>query len=120
MKVKTKLEYRQRRHMRTRQRVQGTAARPRMSVSFSLRHAGVQFIDDEAQRTLAAVNTQAEALRAHAGKVNLKAAAEIGRAAASAAKAAGITTVVFDRGGFRFGGRVKALADAAREAGLKF
>ena len=120
MKVKTKLEYRQRRHLRTRQRVQGTAARPRMSVSFSLRHAGVQFIDDEAQRTVAAVNTQAEALRAHAGRVNLKAAAEIGRAAAAAAKAAGITTVVFDRGGFRFGGRVKALADAAREAGLKF
>ena len=120
MKVRTKSDYRQRRHMRTRQRVQGTAARPRMSVNFSLRHAGVQFIDDDAQRTLAAVSTQGEALSAHAGRVTMTAAADIGRAAAEAARAAGITVVVFDRGGFRFGGRVKALADAARAAGLTF
>lgn len=120
MKVKTKQDYRQRRHLRTRQRVSGTAARPRMSVHFSLRHAAVQFIDDEGQRTLAAVNTQAGALKAHAGRVTVAAAQEIGRAAAEAAKTAGIGAVVFDRGGFRYGGRVKALAEAAREAGLQF
>lgn len=120
MKAKTKQQYRTRRHLRTRQRVQGTAERPRMCVHFSLRHATVQFVDDDTQRTLASVSTQAESLRAHAGRVSLEAAKTIGRAAAEAAKAAGVSAVVFDRGGFRFGGRIKALADAAREAGLQF
>lgn len=120
MKVKTKKEYRVRRHLRIRRRVQGVAACPRMSVSFSLRHVTVQFVDDDAQRTLAAVSTHAESLRGHAGRITVEASKQVGAAAAAAAKAAGISTVVFDRGGFRYGGRVKALADGAREAGLKF
>ncbi len=92
-----------------------------MCVHFSLRHAQVQFVDDDTGRTLAAVSTQGEGpLAQFAGRVTVEAARQIGRAAAEAARAAGIAEVVFDRGGFRYGGRVKALAEAAREAGLKF
>ncbi len=120
MKLKTRAEYRQRRHQRIRRRVRGTAQRPRMCVHFSLRHARVQFVDDDAGRTLAAVSTEAGPLAKFAGRVTVNAARDIGRAAAEAARAAGIVEVVFDRGGFRYGGRVKALAEAAREAGLKF
>ena len=120
MKVNTKAEYRARRHLRLRQRIHGTADRPRMSVFMSQRHATVQFIDDAAGVTLAAVTTQAGELKAFSGRVTVDAAKKVGGAAAAAAKACGIATVVFDRGGFRFGGRIKALADAAREAGLKF
>ena len=120
MKVKTKADYRTRRHLRLRQRIQGTAERPRMSVFVSNRHLYVQFIDDAAERTLAAVSTQAGELTALAGRVNAEAAKKLGAAAAEAAKAKGIAAVVFDRGGFRYGGRIKILADAAREAGLKF
>ncbi|MBU4459138.1 MAG: 50S ribosomal protein L18 [Verrucomicrobia bacterium] len=120
MKVKTKADYRVRRHLRLRKRIHGTAERPRMSVFMSLRHATVQFIDDAGGATLASVSTQAGDLKAFAGRVTLAAAKKVGEAAAGAAKARGIAAVVFDRGGFRFGGRIRALADAAREAGLKF
>ncbi len=119
MKLKTRADYRARRHRRLRQRVAGTAERPRMAVHFSHRHATVQFIDDDLGRTLAAVSTLGGELAALAGRVTVEAARRIGRAAAEAARAAGITRVVFDRGGFRYGGRVRALADAAREAGLE-
>lgn len=93
-----------------------------MSVFVTDRHMYVQFIDDAAQRTLAAVSTLSPALRAEPrkGRMSVALARRLGAAAAEAAKAKGISEVVFDRGGFRYGGRVRALAEAAREAGLKF
>lgn len=119
MKVHTKAEYRKRRHLRLRQKVQGTAERPRMSVFVSNRHLYVQFIDDAAQKTVASASTKSEALAA-GGKNNLEVAKKLGQVAAKAAQDQGIKQVVLDRGGFTYGGRIKALADAAREAGLRF
>ena len=107
-----------RRHMRLRQTIRGTSARPRMSVCFTGRHIYVQFIDDIAGSTLAAISTLSPA--AKGTKATVEGAKKIGALAAQAAKDKGITNVVFDRGGFKYHGRVKALADAAREAGLKF
>jgi len=118
MKIKTKADQRIRRHMRVRNKVVGTAARPRMSIYRSLNHITVQFIDDEAAVTLAAVSTQQAAFKGQ--KNNVETARQVGVKAAEAAKAAGIESVVFDRGGFRYSGRVAALADAAREGGLNF
>jgi len=108
--------------LRLRKNVQGTAARPRLSVFVTDRHMYVQFIDDAAQRTLAAVSTLSPAMRneARKGRMSVALARRLGGAAAEVAKDKGISEVVFDRGGFRFTGRVKALADAAREGGLKF
>ena len=120
MKVKTKQEYRKRRHLRIRRRVRGTSARPRMHVFVSNRHLYVQFIDDDAAQTLAAVSTSAGELKALAGQVDVEAAKKVGQAAAAAAQAKGIGEVIFDRGGFRYAGRIKALAESARAAGLKF
>ena len=118
MKWKTKSDQRVRRHLRVRNKVAGTAERPRMSVFRSNHHLSVQFIDDESAVTLAAVSTQQAPFK---GKKNtVETAREIGAKAAEAAKAAGIETVIFDRGGFRYSGRVAALADAAREGGLHF
>jgi large subunit ribosomal protein L18 len=117
MSWKTKKDQRIRRHLRVRRKVRGTAEIPRMSVFRSNNHVAVQFIDDEAAVTLAAVSTQQADLK---GPNNVETAKKVGAKAAEAAKAAGIETVVFDRGGFRYGGRVAALADAAREGGLKF
>lgn len=117
MKVETKSDYRKRRHFRLRKKVQGTAARPRMSVFVSNQHIYVQFIDDVAERTVSAVST---AGNASAKGNDTGRAKEIGRLAAQAAREKGIDEVVFDRGGFRYSGRIKALADAAREEGLKF
>jgi large subunit ribosomal protein L18 len=118
MKLASKAEYRTRRHLRLRQKVQGTADRPRMSVFVSNQHMYVQFIDDLEARTLASASTAAG--EAKGGKNNVEAAKKLGRLAAAAAKGKGISAVVFDRGGFAYRGRVKALAEAAREAGLKF
>jgi large subunit ribosomal protein L18 len=109
MSIKTKKEYRVRRHRRVRKKMAGTAERPRMAVYRSNKRIEVQFIDDDARITLAGVST--------AGK-NAEAAKALGTKAAEAAKAKGIETVVFDRGGFAFGSNLKALADSAREAGL--
>lgn len=119
MKVATKKEYRQRRHMRLRQRVQGTAERPRMAVFVSNKHMYVQFIDDLAQATLVSATTQSASVEA-GGRNTVEVAKRLGREAASAAKGKGIEAVVFDRGGFSYRGRVKAIAEAAREGGLKF
>jgi large subunit ribosomal protein L18 len=119
MKLKTKAEFRTRRHLRLRQKVAGTAARPRMNVYVSNMHMYVQFIDDEAGRTLAAVSTRA-AGASSAKRCSSATAKQLGTDAAAAAKQAGIEAVVFDRGGFPFRGRVKILAEAAREGGLKF
>ncbi len=111
MKIKSKRDLRIRRHLRVRNKVQGTAARPRMAIFRSNKRLEVQFIDDDARLTLAGVSST--------GK-NAEAAKALGAKAAEAAKDKGIKTVVFDRGGFAFGSNLKALADSAREAGLKF
>jgi large subunit ribosomal protein L18 len=106
---------RARRHRHVRVRVGGTAQRPRLSVFRSLHHVYAQLIDDGAGRTLAASTVDLKT-----GKNDLSAAQAVGRAIADRAKEAGVTAVVFDRGGFLYHGRIKALADAAREAGLEF
>lgn len=111
-----------RRRWRIRQKIQGTRARPRMSVRFTGQHIYVQFVDDDARVTLASATTRAKALAADGKglKANVESAKRIGVAAAEVAKQAGIAVVVFDRSGARYHGKVKALADAAREGGLQF
>ena len=118
MRPRTNIEARQRRHWRLRQKVRGTAQRPRLSVCFTGKHIYVQFIDDATGQTLVATSTRAA--EAKGTKANVAGAKKVGALAAQKAKDKQIAAVVFDRGGFRFHGRVKALADAAREAGLKF
>ncbi len=108
-----------RRHRRVRKKVQGSPTRPRLAVFRSNRHIYAQVIDDKAGRTLAEASTLDTALRTGVTG-NASAAAEVGRLVAERAKAAGIDSVVFDRGGFLYHGRVAALADAARAAGLEF
>jgi large subunit ribosomal protein L18 len=119
MKPVTKQEYRHRRHVRLRRKIRGTAERPRMSVFVSNRHLYVQFIDDDASRTLATVSTRSEAMKG-VGRLSIELAKKLGACAAQAARERGVETVVFDRGGFTYGGRIRALAESAREAGLKF
>lgn len=119
MKPRSKAEFRVRRHLRLRKRVRGTAERPRMSVCVTNRHLYVQFIDDDAQTTLGAVSTQTESMEA-GGKSTVEVAKKLGQQAAKLALDKGLVQVVFDRGGFSYRGRIKVLADAAREAGLKF
>lgn len=114
-----KLELRRRRHARVRRRIHGSAERPRLAVFRSLKHISAQLIDDDAGHTLAAASTVEAELRAGSG-ADLGAAAKVGALLAGRAKAAGITTVVFDRGGYAYHGRVAALADAARAEGLEF
>ena len=121
MKLRTRADYRRRRHLRVRQKVKGTAEKPRMCVFVSNKHMYVQFIDDMAAKTLASASTVIKDLKdAAKGKNTVAVAKQLGQTAAKAAKEKGIETVVFDRGGFAFKGRVKALADSAREVGLKF
>ncbi len=115
MKAISRKETRVKRHERIRSKVNGTAERPRMAVMLSNRRIYIQFIDDQAGRTLASACSPAGAKA-----LNAALAKETGVRAAEAAKAKGIDAVVFDRGGFQYHGRIKALADAAREAGLKF
>ena len=113
------LELRRTRHRRVRRKVSGTTARPRLAVFRSARHMVAQVIDDSTGRTIAAASTVEPHLRAGATG-NKAAASAVGRLVAERAKAAGVDTVVFDRGGFLYHGRVAAVADAAREAGLTF
>jgi large subunit ribosomal protein L18 len=121
MRVQKKHELKTRRQWRTRAKISGTAERPRMSACFTNTHIYVQFIDDVKGSTLAAVSTRPKGKAAGAAHfANIKGAVTVGKQAAEAALAKGITQVVFDRGGNRYHGKVKALADAAREAGLKF
>jgi large subunit ribosomal protein L18 len=108
-----------RRHARVRKQITGTAARPRLAVFRSARHISAQVIDDTTGRTVAAAATVEAPLRTGPGG-NVAAAQAVGRLIAERAKGAGVTRVVFDRGGFRYHGRVAALADAARQAGLEF
>ena len=118
--TKDKQIARARRHFRVRKKVAGTQERPRLAVFRSNKHISAQVIDDRAGRTLASASTVEVALRSTAATSNQAAATSVGRLVAERAKAAGVTSVVFDRGGFQYHGRVAALADAAREAGLEF
>ena len=109
------------RHKRVRAKISGTPACPRLSVFRSENHIYAQIIDDVNQTTLVSASTIDNGLKAEmAGKTKTEQAKLVGKAIAERAKEKGITTVVFDRGGFRYIGRVKALADGAREAGLEF
>ena len=111
---KTRAEKRFRRHLRVRKKVTGTTERPRLVVFRSLKHIYAQLVDDVTQRTLMTVSdTKLE------GKKSEK-SAQVGKEIASRAKEAGITRVVFDRAGYKYHGRVKAVADGAREGGLEF
>ena len=114
----TRQQARHRRHRRVRKRVRGTADRPRLAVYRSNRYIYAQIIDDTAGHTLAAASSQEPELRG--STLNVATAAKVGELIAARAQEAGISSVVFDRGGYKYHGRIKALADAAREAGLEF
>ncbi len=112
---------RQRRHARVRKNLSGTPECPRLSVYRSTNNIYVQFIDDVNGKTLASASTLEKSVRSEtAGKTKTEAAKIVGKIAGERAKSAGITDVVFDRGGYHYTGRVRALADGAREAGLNF
>ena len=119
MRTEKKLKLKQLRHWRIRKRVTGTPERPRMSVRFTNENIHVQFIDDTAGKTIAATSTVSKG-DAKDCSANMAGAKKVGVIAAKAAIDKGISAVVFDRGGTRYHGKIKALADAAREAGLKF
>ncbi len=112
--MKNRIEQRRLRHMRLRQKVKGTAERPRMSIHMSSRNINVQFVDDDAGNTLASVTTVGTK-----ASLNLETAKATGQKAAEAAIAKGISLVVVDRGGFAYHGRVKAIVESAVAAGLK-
>ena len=116
------LDRREKRHLRIRKRVQGTSARPRLSVYKSSKHLYAQLIDDESGRSLVSVTTNTKANKASGKKsfANVVSGADLGKAIAEKARSAGHELVVFDRSGYRYHGIIKAIADAAREAGLKF
>ena len=114
MKLENRKNFRTRRHQRLRQKVQGTAARPRMAVFISNAHINVQFIDDDAGSTPASTTSMGMD-----AKLNVATAKVVGEKAAEAAKAKGISLIVVDRGGFRYHGRVKEVVEAALAAGLK-
>jgi large subunit ribosomal protein L18 len=120
MATKRKQQALARRHHRVRKKVHGTAERPRLAVFRSNRHVVAQVIDDRTGQTLAAASSVEKDIRSGGPTGNRSTAATVGRLVAERARAAGITAVVFDRGGFLYHGRVAAVADAAREAGLEF
>jgi large subunit ribosomal protein L18 len=124
MRIKTKDDRRQRIKYRIRKRVQGTEARPRLTIFRSLAHMYVQVVDDMTGRTLASASTVEPTVKGSLKKDerggNIAGAKAIGRTIAERLKEKGVTRVVFDRNGFLYHGRVKAVADAAREAGLEF
>ena len=107
-------------HVRVRRKVAGSPGRPRLNVSFTGNHIYAQIIDDVNHSTLVGVSTTEKALAGKPLRPNIHGAGEVGRLLAERAKAKNISAVVFDRGGFRYHGKVKALADAAREGGLQF
>ena len=115
---KSRHQMRQRRHRRVRKSVSGTGTRPRLAVFRSNRYIYAQVIDDISGSTMAAASSQEGAFRSKA--LSKETAAEVGTLVAERAKGAGIDSVVFDRGGFPYHGRIKALAEAAREGGLEF
>ena len=115
---RSRLDQRRRRHRRVRKEISGNGQRPRLAVYRSNRYIYAQVIDDLSGRTLAAASSQEPDLRSK--RLNVATASEVGKLVASRAKKAGIDSVVFDRGGFAYHGRLRALADAARESGLEF
>jgi large subunit ribosomal protein L18 len=117
MATKNKADIRRGVHSRIRKKVRGSADRPRLAVFRSLNHIYAQLIDDDSGKTLATASTTEKALGVPAGG-NIAAAQQVGKTIAERAQAAGISNVVFDRGGYVYHGRVKALLDATREAGL--
>jgi len=118
-RVKTDTERRARRHLRVRKRVQGTAGRPRLVVFRSAKHIYAQLVDDDQGRTLVGASDRSEGVAVEGpGKVAKSFA--LGRLIAARAKERGVTRVVFDRGGYLYHGRVKAVADGARKGGLEF
>lgn len=122
MKTMTSRQRKERRRARVRSRVEGTTARPRLTVHRTLRGMFAQVIDDSTQKTLASLHTKTAGLSGDAGERSGKEATAylLGKALAEKAKAAGVTTVVFDRAGYAYHGRVKAVADGARDGGLEF
>jgi len=120
MSKRSPRELRVRRHNRLRKRVAGSSERPRLNVFRSNQHIYAQVIDDVAGTTLAAASTNEKGWSEDDGKTKTDQAKIVGRLVAERAISAGVSKVVFDRGGFKYHGRVKALADAAREAGLNF
>ena len=121
MATKNKLSPLKMRHKRIRKRLAGTPERPRLAVHFSSLHIYAQIIDDDAGMTLAAVSTTEAEFRADkSARANIPTAIKVGKAVAERAMSKKISKVVFDRGGFIYHGKVKALADAAREGGLEF
>jgi large subunit ribosomal protein L18 len=114
----SRTDARRRRHFRVRRKVHGTAQRPRLAVFRSNRYIYAQLIDDDTGRTVAAASSQEQDLRERT--LTVETAAEVGALIAGRAKEAGVSTAVFDRGGYSYHGRVRALADAAREGGLEF
>lgn len=114
----SRTQARRRRHARVRKKVHGTQTRPRLAVYRSNRYISAQIIDDNAGHTLAAASSQEAVLRDKT--LSVATAAEVGKLLGERASAAGVSEVVFDRGGYPFHGRVKALAESARESGLKF
>lgn len=114
----SRTEARRRRHVRVRKKIHGTADRPRLAVFRSNRYIYAQLIDDVSGRTVAAASSQEKDLRK--ATLSVETAAKVGTLLADRAKEEGVEDVVFDRGGYPYHGRIKALADAAREAGLKF
>ena len=117
----SRAKIRQEKHRRVRNRLSGTASRPRLAVFRSNNHMYAQIIDDDAQNTLVSASTLQKEVKAELEKTNdVAAAAYLGTVIAKKAQEKGIKSVVFDRGGFIYQGKIKALADAAREAGLEF
>ncbi|MGH9106807.1 MAG: 50S ribosomal protein L18 [Acidimicrobiales bacterium] len=118
--VGDKRNARDRRHHRVRKKVSGTSDRPRLAVFRSNRHVVAQVVDDAAGRTVAAASSLEASVRGAGATSNRAASAAVGKLVGERARAAGVTKVAFDRGGYLYHGRVAALADAAREAGLEF
>ncbi len=117
MAKKTRQELRLARHARLRKRISGTPEKPRLSVYRSLKHISAQIIDDTTGKTLVAASSLEKDLKATG---NVEGAKLVGKALAERAKTAGLSAVIFDRGGFKYHGRVASLAEGAREAGLEF
>lgn len=121
IKRRDRKELRKKRHLRVRSKIKGTPERPRLAVYRSERHIYAQIIDDVSGRTIVSASTVDKELREKLAKTwNKEAAKEVGKLIAKRAAEKGIKRIVFDRGGFKFHGRIKSLADAAREAGLEF
>jgi len=121
MSYKKNVNERKKRHQRIRVKIQGSVSRPRLNVFRSSRHIYAQLIDDESSNTLVAVNTVQASIAAEVkGKSGREQADIVGKKLAELAKSKNVETVVFDRGGFAYRGRIKALADGARSGGLKF